>query len=170
MPYMFYHFCKKALVLFSSLLVTGSMWAAVATGTFEGFVKDVNGVAIQGAEIRIQEIDGKHISKHKTDAKGHYVSAALPSGIYKVDLVLNSKIRAYLKDAKLTTGKPTELNFDFKSGKIKKRYWVKETGSNLGRWVEEDDRAGIASTHNMIRADVSAVRKMQDRGSAALGQ
>lgn len=136
------------------------------TSTFEGMVRDSKGRPIKGAEIRVAKMDGKMISKNKTDANGHYVTTSLASGSYKVDLFVKSVRKATLADARTTASRPTELNFDFRDAKetsAKRRIWVPETGTNLGRWVELDDPNSGVSPHQIYVLDPEYLQHMQDR-------
>lgn len=145
--YMFMIARTVTVVLFALLVLAGSASAA-STVAFEGFVKDAKGQPIKGAELHITGKDGKMISKNKTDANGHYVSSALAFGTYKVDLFINSALKATLADAKMKPTGATELNFDLRDASKKRRIWVKETGTNIGRWVEVDEN-GKASASDL---------------------
>src|ERR1039457_1204268 len=91
-------------VLFFTL---ASAWASPV----EGVVKDAQDKPVLGAEIRIQTRDGKLVGKTSTDAHGHYVSANLPAGIYKLDCLINSVVKASIKNVPANTAKSAQLNF-----------------------------------------------------------
>src|SRR5262249_43222687 len=56
--------------------------------SIQGFVKDVKGEPIKGADIRIESRDGKQVFRTiKTDPKGRYISKGLQPGAYRVTLV-----------------------------------------------------------------------------------
>lgn len=94
-------------VLFFSLASTGA-------SPVEGVVKDAQGKPLKGAEVRIQTQDGKIIGKTNTDARGHYLSVNLPAGIYRVDLLVNSVVKASIKNVAANTAKSAQLNFALK--------------------------------------------------------
>jgi len=180
---MLIHLRLVGFLLFGSVLLSGSAWAG--TSAIEGIVKDPNGRLISGADIRIEAKDRSSSNTIvKTDAKGHYVSGALPAGIYRVSLILNGAIKASIDNAKTKSGKPTQLNFDLKlvsasqaSGPVKKakhKVWVTAgTGTHLGgRWVEEDDTGAAPSSgpsaDKVDKVDGSALKKLQ--GTAGMPQ
>src|SRR6266478_5363697 len=91
-------------VLVALIFVSGSALAA-RTSSFQGMVKDPKGHLIPGAIIRVEK-DGKIVSKAKTDADGHYVSASLSPGIYTVHLIVDSALIATLANAKTKAAGP----------------------------------------------------------------
>ena len=161
---MTYPIYKRLLALSVLLLMQGSVWAQEKDGSFSGFVRDVNGMPVKGSEIRVRGKDGKIISSNKTDKNGRYVSNSLPAGTYAVSLVINSQVRAFLNDAKLSASKPTTLNFDFKGQTLKKGYWIKDTGSHMSRWVDGDDPSAGFGTRNVTRTNTEFVRRIQEKG------
>jgi hypothetical protein len=157
------------------VLMIGSVWAA--TSAIEGIVKDPKGQPVKGADIRIEATGGgKLVGTVKTDASGRYTSAALPTGTYRVTLVVNGVMKASINNTKTKLGVPTELNFDLKAtsasqasapAKKKSYVWVPPTtGSHLGgRWVEVDDNRNLpAGSLNVKKGSAEAVRQMQMQG------
>ena len=68
---------------------------ADAPGSIQGFVKDANGGAIKGADVRIESRDGKQVFRTvKTDPTGRYTSQGLQPGVYRVTLVVNGAVKA----------------------------------------------------------------------------
>ena len=124
----------------------------VGTSVLEGVVKDPTGRPIKGADVRIE---GKNFSKiAKTDASGHYVSRGLPSGTYKVTLVVNGSVKASIPNAKTQLGKSTQLNFDPTATtaaapkRIHSVWCPNETGTLIGgngRWIDVDDNGNIVN-------------------------
>ena len=130
------------------VLCIASAWAA--TSVLQGSVKDSQGRAIKGADVRIESKDGSKLLKTvKTDANGRYVSDGLPIDVYRVTLVVNGAVKASISNAKTKVDGPTQLNFDLKPVPAAKAaakggkhmVWVPaSTGSHVGgRWVEVDD-------------------------------
>src|ERR1700736_1047482 len=150
-------------------LAFASSWAAGAGG-LEGTVKDITGKPLKGAEVRVEAKSGNVISKTLTDANGHYLAGSVPAGIYKVDLVVNSVVKASLSNVKAGAGKSTQLNFDLKTQpaqttvakKATHRIWIPpQTGTHIGgRWVDVDDE-GTATKQNVQRADGRLLQRMQ---------
>ena len=148
-------------VLVALIFVSGSALAA-STSSFQGTVKDPKGRLIPGAIIRVEK-DGKLVSKIKTDADGHYISAPLSPGIYTVDLIINSTLIATLANAKTKTSGPTELNFNLQN----KRYWVQDTGSNIRRPVDPNDPNSLVPYHQVTKTGPEYLQRMQDRTAGA---
>jgi Carboxypeptidase regulatory-like domain len=96
------------LSLIGVLLVAFSVSAGASV--LEGLVKDVTGRPIKGADVRIE---AKNFSKIiKTDASGRYFADGLAVRTYKVTLVINGQVKAWIPDAKTQVDKPTQVNFD----------------------------------------------------------
>jgi hypothetical protein len=146
-------------------LFAASAWAAGSA--LQGVVKGANGHPIQGADIRIEMKNAAQLLQTvKTDVNGHYVSAGLPAGKYRVTLVVNGAVKTAINNATIESGEPTQLNFDLTQTSAsqpprtanKGKHWVwipAFTGSRLpGRWVEIDDNgswAAEASALNIVR-------------------
>jgi serine/threonine protein kinase len=134
---------------------------ADAPGSIQGFVKDANGGAIKGADVRIESRDGKQVfSTAKTDPNGRYISRGLQPGVYRVTLLVNGAVKASIMNTQTKVNQPTQLNFDFKAtsqgGAIaakgrKHMVWVpNRTGSHIGgTWVEVDDEGNGHAESNM---------------------
>src|SRR5437763_5270922 len=126
-----------ALLLLVTLSVSGG------TPSLQGYVKDANGRAVKGADIRIE---AKNFAKLlKTDAAGHYVANGLPVGTYKVTVVINGQLKASILDAKTQLNQPTQLNFALAGKKPRAQthmVWLPpDINSRIGggRWVEVDN-------------------------------
>jgi hypothetical protein len=128
--------------------------------SIQGFVKDVKGEPIKGADIRVESRDGKQLfSTVKTDPKGRYISQGLQPGGYRVTLLVNGTVKASIMNTQTKANQPTELNFDFKptsqaantAKRRKNMVWVpNRTGSHIGgTWVEVDDKGNGHSESNM---------------------
>ena len=135
-----------------------------ASFVLQGIVKDANGHPIEGADIRIEtKNSGRLLTTVKTDANGRYSLEGLPSGNYRVTLVVNGAVKTSINNTTVEQGASIQLNFDLTQTRasvtIKKgKHWVwipAFTGSRLpGHWVEIDDSgswAGEASATNVVR-------------------
>jgi hypothetical protein len=166
---------KISSIVFAVVLASGSVWAESAASV-EGMVKDSKGQPVTGAEIRVVANNAKVLSTLKTDAKGHYASQPLPAGVYKVDLLINSKPQASIGNVQVKATGLTQANFDLRLAKAtaskKKRVWVLETGSNIGHWEEVDENGNVSGggASNLSKTDSSYLRRMQDRTSGAMPQ
>jgi hypothetical protein len=131
--------------------------ASAANSALQGIVKDLNGHAIQGADIRIEATNtGRLLTTAKTNANGRYSLEGLAAGNYRVTLVVNGAVKASINNTMLAPGESTRLNFDLKqrsasvtATKGTHRIWVPPfTGSRLpGRWIEVDDNISWAGAH-----------------------
>jgi len=169
------------------LFVTTLIWAGTLfaqTSAVEGIIKDPNGRALSGAEIRVEAKNGSAWTRHcKTDSKGHYILDGLaPGTIYRVTLRVDGAAKASINNVLARQGS-TELNFDLRSASVMgssvvakngKRYVYipSETGSHLGgRWVEVDEngQANSVNVNNVERANAEALRRIQSNSGAVGG-
>ena len=70
------------------------LFAAVGfaqTSNIQGDVIGLDGKPLQGAQIKLDRTDIKQSFKVKTDKKGHFLYANLPTGVYDVSLVVDGK-------------------------------------------------------------------------------
>lgn len=170
-------FTKSLLTGLVSLLIFAvNAWASPAI--LEGTVKDANGQALKGADVRIESAaKGSNFSNTvKTDAKGHYVSGPLAQGNYRVTLLVNGAVKASINNANAKLGEATQLNFSLKKEAIAQAnkksthmvYIPGETGSHLGgRWVEVDgagNPVGAVGADSVQKAGNDAIRNMQATG------
>jgi carboxypeptidase family protein len=138
---------RVAVVVAVSFLAT-SMAQADTPGTLAGTVKDANGQALKGAEIRIQGRDPGRVGKVHTGAQGDYRYVGLETGTYSVTLLVNNAVKASISNVRTESGQTQTLNFALVSGSAAKPFakgkhyvWVPSpTGTNIaGRWMEVDD-------------------------------
>ncbi len=152
------------------VLCVASAWAA--TSSIQGIVKDAKGQPIKGADVRIESKDGKQLfNTVKTDAKGRYISQGLPTGVYKVTLVVNGTAKASITNTKTKADQATQLNFDLRplpaaqvnaaEKKGKHMVWMPpSTGSHTGgRWVEVPDGAAEPGALNVQRANAEQLQR-----------
>jgi Carboxypeptidase regulatory-like domain len=138
---------------------------AQASG-IEGKVRGVDGRPLQNAEVRIQRQD-KTVAPVtiQTDAKGRYVSRALPAGTYKVSVVQNGAVKSNV--TLITVGEPARIDFNLEpSGRTIKHYvLVSGSGTHLAaQWVEVDaNGTPIAGWNNTITNNGQLVRDMARR-------
>ena len=84
------------------------------TGTLTGKATDTDGKAITGATVSIerQGVNGHY--ETKTDNKGQYVHAGLPTGQYKLTLMKDGK-PLMTTDARVAFGADSKYDFDLKN-------------------------------------------------------
>jgi hypothetical protein len=166
-------FTKSCIIGVLSVLffTLAGAWASPV----EGVVKDAQGKPLPGAEIRIQTQDGKLVGRTSTDAHGHYLFANLPNGIYKVDCLVNSVLKASIKNVSAKGTKPAQLSFAL-TGKTmakggKHFVWVPaNTGTNIGgRWVEVDEAGNTNSGDRVQHIDGAALQRAGGTGGGLSG-
>jgi Carboxypeptidase regulatory-like domain len=148
--------------------------------SLEGIVKDPNGKAVKGADVKI-EGKSNFLKSVKTDANGHYICTGLVNGTYRVTLLVNGAVKASINNAATKASGPTQLDFDLKQTSVAGRsakkkthmvYMPADTGSHIGgRWVEVDDQgnaANAAGADNVQKAGNAAIRNMQNTGGGGL--
>ncbi len=131
--------------------------ASAASFVLQGIVKDANGHAIKGADIRIEATKtGRLLTTVKTNVNGRYSLEDLAAGDYRVTLVVNGAVKASINNTTFEPGESTQLNFELKQThasvtvtKGTHRIWVPPfTGSRLpGRWIEVNDSTSWAGAH-----------------------
>jgi hypothetical protein len=155
--------------------------ASAASSVLQGIVKDANGHAIQGADIRIEATNtGRFLTTVKTNVNGRYNLEGLAAGKYRVTLVVNGAVKASINNTRLEPGASTQLNFELKQTRAsvtvtKGKHWVwipAFTGSRLpGHWVEVDDGGSWtaeATANNIVRISGEELqRTVHSRGAAS---
>jgi hypothetical protein len=171
---------RIAVVVFVlSLSFVAPKSSADSVATLQGMVKDANGHPLSGAEIRIQGSDPNKIGKIHTDAEGHYAYPALETGTYRVTLLVNGAVKAFIRNVKTKVGETETLNFELQKGVKAKPFatgkhyvWIpagETTGSHLGTWAEVDDSAKPmpqGMQERMRWQGNAQVRTIQDAASA----
>lgn len=160
-----------SVVFLAATFTAPIAWAE--NGGIEGTVKDTNGKALKGADIRIEAKDGSSWHKlAKTDGNGHYAYVGMADGTYRVTLLVNGATKAAINNVKTKFGGSTNLNFDLQKsgasakGKTHKVWFPAQTGSNLGgRWVEVGDGDSTAGASNVTKAGAGAVGSIQNNSS-----
>jgi tetratricopeptide (TPR) repeat protein len=87
------------------------------TGNISGKVMDTDGKPVTGATI---SIDRQGITQHfevKTDNKGQFLHAGLPTGQYKVSVIRDGKPVMTNEAVRVTFGGNTPVDFDLKNAK-----------------------------------------------------
>ena len=107
-------FTKSLQVGFIGLVFcVATAWAGPSA--IQGVVKDAKGQAIKGADVQIASKDRKQqVNTVKTDAKGRYISAGLPPGVYRVAVVVNGAVKTSITSTKTKPDQTTQVNFDLK--------------------------------------------------------
>lgn len=91
------------------------LFAAVGfaqTSNIQGDVTGTDGKPLQGAQIKLDRTDIKQSFNVKTDKKGHFLYANLPTGMYNITLVVGGKEMGTLTGFRSKPGDNEPLKFD----------------------------------------------------------
>src|SRR5262245_6911987 len=105
----------RKTVPFLAVVMLFAIPAFAQTGNISGKVIDTDGKPVTGATI---SIDRQGISQHfevKTDNKGQYLHAGLPTGQYKVAVLKDGKTLMANDNVRVTFGGDTKTDFDLKN-------------------------------------------------------
>jgi tetratricopeptide (TPR) repeat protein len=101
----------RKLFAFAPLLVfAGVGWAQ--TSNIQGDVLDIDGKPLQGAQIKLDRTDIKQSFNVKTDKKGHFLYANLPTGVYNITVIVNGKEMGTMTGMHSRPGDNPPLEFD----------------------------------------------------------
>lgn len=108
----------RTMPLVLTAFVLGAVFAVptyAQTGAIEGKVIDTEGKPLVGVTM---SIDRKGITQHfevKTDAKGAYFHAGLPTGQYMVTVMKDGQKLNFVDGVRVTFGGTAKVDFDFKA-------------------------------------------------------
>jgi tetratricopeptide (TPR) repeat protein len=101
----------RKLFAFAPVFVFAAVgWAQ--TSNIQGDVVDTDGKPLQGAQIKLDRTDIKQSFNVKTDKKGHFLYANLPTGVYNITVVVNGKDVGTLTGMRSRPGDNEPLKFD----------------------------------------------------------
>jgi tetratricopeptide (TPR) repeat protein len=107
----------RKVVPFLVMVMLFAIPAFSQTGNISGKVMDTDGKPVTGATI---SIDRQGITQHfevKTDAKGQFLHAGLPTGQYKVSVIRDGKPVMTNEAVRVTFGGNTPVDFDLKNAR-----------------------------------------------------
>ena len=133
---------KIRLAVVVAVLFGGAGFAAASA--LEGTVRDANGHALSGAQIRIEGKNAANVAVVKTNDRGRYSHPSLSGGQYRVSLVVNGETKAVINNVTPRENETEVLNFALKRAgratpsSTNKHYVLLKspTGTNIDRWVE----------------------------------
>ena len=82
------------------------------TSNIQGDVIGLDGKPVQGAQIKLDRTDIKQSFKVKTDKKGHFLYANLPTGVYNITVVVGDKEMAQATGLRPRQGDNPPVQFD----------------------------------------------------------
>jgi len=111
--------CLSSPVLIILLigLARSSIWAQ-STTSIEGQVVDEFGGSIGGAEVRVGNSNTGIDRSTTTDGSGRYTFAALPVGLYMLEVRASGFKTRLMEEVRLQVAQPTILNFQLQVGDI----------------------------------------------------
>src|SRR4051794_32640952 len=98
-------------------LAYSKIWTQ-STTSIEGQVVDQFGASIGGAEVRVGNSNIGIDRSTTTDGSGRYTFAALPIGLYRVEVRASGFKTRLLEEIRLQVAQPTILNFQLQVGDI----------------------------------------------------
>ncbi len=115
-------FSKRAMVCFCSLtlifLLSALPIAAQTTSTIEGTVKDKQGLAVAGAQVRATSSALAVDLSATTDADGNYRITTLPPGIYEVKVSKDGFQSEVFKNIEVTLNRTLALDVTMQVGSL----------------------------------------------------
>jgi tetratricopeptide (TPR) repeat protein len=136
------------IAIMAVLLACSSRMAWAQTGGIEGDIKGVDGQPVVGAEVRIDRIDIKQHFQTKTDKKGHYFHAGLPSGTYNISLWQDEKQIWLDQNVRVSVGDPTKHDVDIKAAQEAAiKSMPKEQKEQLEKIEKEKKKIGDMKKH-----------------------
>ena len=109
----------KTLLRNLTILAPLTLFAAAGlaqTSNIEGNVKGPDGKPLAGAQIKIERTDIKQNFNVKTDKKGHYLYANLPTGTYTITLLVDGKQVRQIPGIRSRQGDNPPVDFDLSKG------------------------------------------------------
>jgi len=105
------------ITTFRKLLAVAPLFLFAAVGfaqtsNIQGDVVDADGKPLQGAQIKLDRTDIKQSFTVKTDKKGHFLYANLPTGTYNITLLVNGKDMGTMQGVRSRPGDNPPLQFD----------------------------------------------------------
>lgn len=125
----------RRLAPIAALLTMGAAMAFAQTATLEGDVKGPDGKPLKDAIIQITRKDQKGNYKTKSDKKGHFVHAGLPSSAtYDIECIVDGKTQDKLNNFRLVyDSKP--ISFDLEA--VAKQQQALQQAASTGQVSEE---------------------------------
>src|ERR1700732_3051092 len=139
------HACSLAFILFLSALNL----AAQTTSTIEGTVKDKQGLAVAGVQVRATSAELAVDRTATTDSDGSYRIAALPPGVYEIRASKDGFQSEVFKNLEVTLNRT--LAFDI----------IMQVGS-LNQVVEVDSATPLLETSASSTGATIAPQQIED--------
>jgi Carboxypeptidase regulatory-like domain len=107
-----------------SVFVAWAIFATVlpgqvaTTSSLDGMVTDPQGAAVAGAQVQVTNVNNGQTFKTATDPSGHWVLAAMSSGVFKVRITTAGFRSTTVENVKIDAGVPTTANAQLEIGAV----------------------------------------------------
>src|ERR1700693_3680751 len=118
----FRKFCAvPVMALLLALLALPHVVRAQTTSTIEGTVTDKQGLAVSGAELRVEGSTVAANRSVETDGKGAYQIPGLPAGVYKMTVTANGFNTRVFEALELTLNRTLDFDVKLEVGSTRER-------------------------------------------------
>src|SRR3989304_2397948 len=100
------------------VVLCGSLWAQMTTGTISGTVKDSTGAVLPGTTVEIQNVDTGISRTVTTDSRGYYSAPNLSVGQYAVTVTLSGFQTGVRRGITLNVGQNAVIGFTLAVGAV----------------------------------------------------
>src|SRR5258706_12152670 len=109
---------KNLLLVSVVFLFVLASLGQVTTGRMEGTVTDTQGAVIPDVQVKVTTKGTGQNFEAKTDGRGYWVIASLPTGAYRVTISQQGFKTATLDNVKIDAGLPSTLNVVLEVGAV----------------------------------------------------
>jgi Carboxypeptidase regulatory-like domain/TonB dependent receptor-like, beta-barrel/TonB-dependent Receptor Plug Domain len=125
-PFILSPLATTALLLFL-LLSIAPMALAQGTGNISGYVRDVTGAAVQGANVTAVMSEQSTTRTGETDAQGFYIFPALPPGHYQITVEAQGFKKGVRPNVELTVSQNVRADVQLTVGEVHSEVYVTTT-------------------------------------------
>jgi Carboxypeptidase regulatory-like domain/TonB dependent receptor len=106
------------LLAITLLLSSGMAALAQSTGTIQGTITDESGAALASAQVTVRSLETGVERTTQTDSLGNYQVAALPVGVYRIEVQAQGFQPSTVNDLTLEVGRTVVQSFQMKVGGV----------------------------------------------------
>ena len=107
-----------SLLTIAWLLSAGMVAMAQSTGTIQGTITDESGAALPNAQVTVHSLETGVERTTQTDSLGSYQVAALPVGVYRIEVHAQGFQPSTVNDLTLEVGRTVVQSFQMKVGGV----------------------------------------------------
>src|SRR5579872_6203864 len=162
---------RRMFVPFRKLLAMAPLllFAAVGfaqTSNIQGDVIGLDGKPVQGAVVKIDRTDIKQNFTVKTDKKGHFLYANLPTGVYSITLVVDGKDLGTMAGLRPRPGDNDPLVFDLAKAAARAATTAAGTGPPPGQGQGQPKTGELTKDQKEQQAKIEADNKAREAAIA----